>query len=185
MARDIKFRAKDKETGEWRYGHYYEVPAPLVAIGKREEPKGYIVMEHPNYISDWNMPIQMCQVEIDRETLGQYIGIKDKDGTEIYEKDIVEVDNDWYMETGRVLYDKGSFLLAYCNGHEFMNDLINENSTFKVVGNAYEHPKLLEETMHKESESIMMLTILHKNTNLVDTQKIYIVKVMKWKKEKL
>ena len=149
MARDIKFRAKDKETGEWRYGHYYEVPAPLVAIGKREDPKGYIVMENPHWINDWGMPIQMCQVEIDRETLGQYTGVKDCEGNEIYEFDIVEVNNVHYANIGRVLYDKG-FLIAFNNGHDSLKDLIRIDSKLKVVGNAYEDPKLLEETMHKE-----------------------------------
>ncbi len=64
--RQIKFRAKRIDNGEWVEGHYYQ-----------GEVNGFIqtpVFHHP----------------VDESTLGQFIGRYDRDGVEVFEGDIVE-----------------------------------------------------------------------------------------------
>lgn len=88
----------------------------------------------------------MGECFIERYTLiarRQYTGLKDKNGIEIYEGDIVKTKNSLY----KVIYDKCCFwgidemgkYPIYQIKHYIMEDEI-----FEVIGNIYENPELLE-----------------------------------------
>lgn len=119
--REIKFRGKRKDTGEWVYGdlrHWKYGEVAIVEIGKGLEPiAGY---------------------EVNPETVGQYTGLKDKNGREIYEGDIIFRPN----EVGRIEFSEdGSFLIR------FPHHLARLNATWEpieVTGNIHDNPELLE-----------------------------------------
>ena len=152
MSRDIKFRGKSIETNEWVYGFYYEIPAPLKCIGKRDEPKGYIVMERPNTVNDWGMSIQMVSVEVDKKTVGQYIGLKDDKKQEVYEGDIIlspwwddepqEVKFYGYGFKGRDIRQE---LVYEREFYEGIDELLDGcfDKVFEVIGNIHDNPELL------------------------------------------
>ncbi|WP_394885086.1 YopX family protein [Clostridium perfringens] len=149
----IKFRGKSKESNDWVYGFYYEIPAPLKCIGKQDDPKGYIVIKNPNAVNDWGMPIQMVAVEVDKETICQYTGLKDVNGKEVYEGDII-LSSWWDDEPQEVVFKDYGFKgrdirqkIIYGRELYFgIDDLLNGcfGEVFKVIGNIYENPELLK-----------------------------------------
>lgn len=69
--------------------------------------------------------------------LMQCIGVKDTDENEIFESDFVE---DEHGRINLVKFKEGLFLIGNWNSHGFMNAF----TEFKVIGNIYENPELLE-----------------------------------------
>lgn len=159
MNREIKFRGKSVKTGEWVYGFYYEVPAPLKCIGKQDDPECNIVFENTNSCPDWGMPRDVVRDIVENETVGQYTGLKDKKGVEIYEGDILEehtpsTSNYSVVKFGEIdisaFYYKSK--MCTCFYHDFSNfndnwgevTLGNNLKNIEVIGNIYENPELLE-----------------------------------------
>ena len=134
--REYKFRGKEIDTGKWVYGYYF----------KDFNGKSYII----NTLQEIeNADISNVWIEVLEETEGQYTGLKDKNGKEIYEGDIVSFNLKSDSEgqpniTGYIEYQttfsgyrimsfKGSFALDY------------NIKDIEVIGNIYDNPNLLEE----------------------------------------
>lgn len=119
MRREIKFRGKSLNTGKWVYGD-------LRQDGVRK--KAYI------------------EYEIDPETVGQYTGLKDALGNEIYEGDILE-----RAATGtpfEVVFHKGCFKARF--GDSGFDDVVplhvlDDQEIIQVVGNIHDNPELKRE----------------------------------------
>lgn len=105
-------------------------------------------MEKPT--SDYNSPIPIEKSEL---ILMQSTGLKDKNGKEIFEGDIIaiEVDDTETPINARVSQNSKIGVLMF---HVFednedvpMVELLEDNSVaFEIIGNVYENPELLEVT---------------------------------------
>ena len=111
--RTIKFRGKDIETGEWVYGDLIQ-------------RMGFM----PSILYPYEHDGKICYAEcaVKRETVGQFTGLLDKNGKEIYEGDI---------------YNYNNPNAIYCVGGRFA-DNENRPSDVKVIGNIHDNPELLK-----------------------------------------
>lgn len=134
MTRDILFRGKRIDSGEWVEG-YFCADAIEQLYGCNTGMDGFIRRFNPE-IHKSNM------FEVDRETVGQFTGLTDRNGVKIFEGDIVKYYNGWI---GEVEYNSDSALFAvnFTDGdyYDFGRMACYD---FEVVGNIYGSSELLE-----------------------------------------
>lgn len=139
--REIKFRAKTIRAGKWSKWIY----------GSLDFTK-YTYQEAR--IVGYDDPVQYWH-KIDKETIGQYIGLKDKNGKEIYEGDIVRVFAFGEYIKGYIKYneEKGRFDVGWGNEIEIYKAggfvgscscVNNDYDRLEVIGNIYDNPDLLK-----------------------------------------
>ena len=133
MNREIIFRGKDFLKEEWVYGDLVKT-------------KNFVAIKRTN--GDYFHPTQVSP-----NTVGQYTGLKDKDGREIYEGDILQYigkrrDNMNKVYRRKVVFHEGMFALlskelpvySALNYH-CMKD---GRSAWSVIGNIHDNPELIK-----------------------------------------
>lgn len=143
--REIKFRAKAinndyYKKGTWVYGS-------LLVF------KGFSIFD--SLFKNW--------VDVDGKTKGQYIGLKDKNGVEIYEGDIIRANPYGADVIGKVCYtgfayevlektndpyEFSGYKPMTCIESNVLYEAMEGHSLFgnrlEVIGNIYENPELLQ-----------------------------------------
>lgn len=143
--REILFRAKRIDNGEWVEGYYiYHIKRTICPIGDSVKPEDeqHVIMQ--DGFSDWNMPRNTVFFNIDPETVCQYTGFTDKNGNRIWENDIVEDKrfNEFYKIVFRVR-DGGWYVENIKSGALFR---IMERTSYQYerCGNIFDNPELLK-----------------------------------------
>lgn len=128
--REIKFRGKRIDNGEWVYGYPCENSYGEICIQEivRKVVDGFAVPSrlHP----------------VNPDTIGQYTGIRDKNGREIYEGDIVVCTTNHQSYFYKVVFSIGCFRLADEEDDVWYN--LNECDV-EVCGNIHDNPELMED----------------------------------------
>lgn len=81
---------------------------------------------------------------INPETIGQYTGLTDKNGTEIFEGDIMPVWENGEKYLYKVVYCGDCFMLAMLDSEQGSYPLSIKHDISEVIGNIYDNPELLE-----------------------------------------
>jgi len=124
MIRDIKFRAWIKEQKQM---------VEVIELNFHQATIASIYDDYTNGEQEWDLE------DFKNVELMQYVGLKDKDGTEIYEGDILFDESDEH--TGLVNFNEGGFAFSFENITE---PLANNHWCMEVIGNIYENPELLQ-----------------------------------------
>ena len=135
MNREILFRGKRIDTGEWAEGFY-------CGGNERKTLSPCIFVYIPDRQS------YDCQ-DIIPETVGQYTGLKDIHGVKIFEGDIIKQYEktqfgDPVSDFGLIKWDNKECMLFRTSTRIGKDRLVTSRDIYEVVGNIHDNPELLE-----------------------------------------
>lgn len=137
--RKIKFRGKEIDTKEWVYGG---VVHQTDYYGNKCD-KYFIIDGESTY--DYEMGENQL---VDGNTVGQFTGLRDKNGKEIYEGDIVEFEYKSTHSKGIAKIEYALYKWKYNGCYYNQNiavwlDICDTDVVFEVIGNIWDNPELL------------------------------------------
>ncbi len=132
--REIKFRAWVDEEKRWLKS---VILCPDGSVVEFDYPEDYTQLEY----MDFEIRRRYYPGDIEVQ---QFTGLKDRNGKEIYEGDILKHQNPftYELEVGEVYFSENGYF-ALKKGEDFVN-LLNRLDAPEVIGNIYENPDLLE-----------------------------------------
>ena len=141
--REILFRGKRIDNGEWIKGFYCQAA---------DESDGGTRIKQTILVPTFLCQSGFEQLEVDFETVGQFTGLTDKNGKNIYEGDIVEypIESGGYKRENihEVVFENRDgtayFGIKMSNMETWRFDMDVPVKLMKVIGNIHDNPELLE-----------------------------------------
>ncbi|MCU2211454.1 YopX family protein [Enterococcus faecalis] len=118
-----KFRARD-QRGNWHIGLLTFMFGQYAIVNEADENTVYL---------------------IDKETIGQSTGLKDKNGVEIFEGDVLYyIPFESHINNSIIVFEKGSFCTKMLRNGKLTSVRFIDSEEYEVIGNIHENPELLE-----------------------------------------
>lgn len=143
MNREIRFRCKSNTLKRWCYGDLLQYNDGSVCIGVRSKTFTDDGYQSPEYSHVYY---------VDENTIGQFTGLYDKNGKEIYEGDILKWDKYDTSKHFQIEYNHGGFGYWYYGefyllggNTNFSFKPFNKDKDFEIIGNIYDNPELLSD----------------------------------------
>ena len=124
-----KFRGKSLNTGEWIYGSLLQI-----------NDDAYIYPYKTGDLDDIDFGCGF--IKVSKESVGQFIGLKDKNGVKIFRDDLTKINGAIYQ----VVYLNGAYRFVDVKSGDFWQYARNLaiSSFGEVIGNIHEHSHLLD-----------------------------------------
>jgi uncharacterized phage protein (TIGR01671 family) len=132
MERTIKFRGKSI-SGEWVYGDLIQLDTQL-CIAKSHQWAGVPA----------NNSIEIDVTKIVPETVGQFTGLKDRNGVKIYEGDVIQYETDYDLMRFEVKWNKDTLMWEAVSQVIVDEPLYYKNGFIEIIGNIHDNPELIE-----------------------------------------
>ena len=126
---EILFRGKRFDNGKWVEG--YVGTAFTIDENKKVKSRHFTALD----CLGWSL-----QVLVSDETIGQYTGLTDKNGTKIFEGDILRDDDN--EENGVVEFVDGEFCVVF--GNLETHGIADIACCCYVIGNIHDNPELMK-----------------------------------------
>ncbi len=131
--RKILFRGKRIDNGNWIEGSFI--------VGKADDEKSLLYLIAPLSSSAFDIE------QVNFETVGQYTGLIDKNGTKIFEGDVLKGVM-WWCDTpknGVVIFKDGAFGFIWHRGKTEMFHAFTSvcNIEYEIIGNIHDNFELL------------------------------------------
>lgn len=136
--REILFRAKRIDNGEWVEGYY-----GIKGKGTDIENHYIMVPTFQSSVGNYDYMCYFTDVHIDPETICQYTGLKDKKGNRIWENDIVSGYFNHKKITGFIKYGSNAVYYIEREGSYGIH-LDNSEDWLEVIGNIFDNPELMK-----------------------------------------
>ena len=125
MKREILFRGKRIDNGEWVKGFFYGINA---------------VNDHIGYIGF----VTAAKYNVIPETIGQFTGLTDKNGVKVFEGDIIN----HYAMSGYIIYENGMFLMSNNTNSQFCDCkqpfAYHDVTEMEVISNIHDNKDFLK-----------------------------------------
>ena len=126
--REILFKAKRIDNGEWVEGSYLYCKGAKTVSFLNE----HYILVFDGYGVSW--------VKIDKDTLCQYTGLTDKNGNKIWENDVVRLDEDIYIVT----WEEADAMFALEDVGVIEHFGNADSKWCEVIGNTFDNPELMK-----------------------------------------
>lgn len=141
--REILFRGKRLQGGNWVEGYFFKSD-----INKREREIGKATLIFtPDCDTFITVPECHNSFMVVSDTVGQYTGLKDKNGKRIFEGDVAKVLQGKDKDIAYVGFENGAFMLYPKTGNIYERTLWEywyNDWDVEVIGNITDNPELLE-----------------------------------------
>lgn len=130
--REILFRAKRIDNGEWVEGQYAYI---LNSKTENGEPIKHFICNGTNVFN----------YEVNPETLCQYTGLNSRNGKKIWENDIIRVENSVDEGTGVVVFYEGVWYVNRGVNNSLYNIVLyDDEAEIYIIGNIIDNSYMIK-----------------------------------------